>query len=102
MDETNLARLEQLLEDTYEIAEENNRILLSLQRTARWSFWGKVLIWIIVLVLPFIVLGPLLHALLPVSYPQTDSKSIFGLPSADQIQNLLRAYHDAATSTAAQ
>jgi hypothetical protein len=102
MDEQNLGRLEQLLEDNLELAEENNKILLSLQRTARWSFWGKLLLWIIVLVLPFFVLGPLLHTLVPISAGGVGEKSLFGLPSTQEIQSLLKAYHEVGTSTGAQ
>jgi hypothetical protein len=102
MDETNLSRLEQLLEDNLELAEENNKILHSMQRTMRWSFWGKLLLWIIVLVLPFFVLGPLVHSLLPISNGGTGSKTLFGLPSGDEIQNLLKAYHESTTSSQGQ
>lgn len=89
--EQRIARLEEQLDDLLELAEENNKILISMQRTARWSFWGKLLIWIIVLVLPFIVLGPFLKALVP-GIAGGDGKSLFGLPSETQVKALLEAY----------
>lgn len=100
MDDQNYSRLEQLLQDNIELTQENNKILRSLQRTMRWSFWGKLLLWIIVLVLPFIFLGPLLHTLIPASNSEGNTKSLFGLPSADQIQSLLKTYqHEVASTT---
>jgi hypothetical protein len=95
-DEQNLARLEQLLEDTRELAEENNRILHSIKRTTWWGFWGRLILWIIVLALPFIVLGPFLKALVPVS-TEGSAKSIFGFPSSDQIKSLIDAYRASST-----
>ena len=92
MDENNTARIEQLLEETLELAEENNRLLLSIQRTGRWAFWGKLLFWVIILVLPLIFIGPILDAILPVPLSEAGSGSVFGLPSAEQLQILMEAY----------
>ncbi len=95
MDDQNaqtLARLEQTLEDLQDAVEENNRILRRIQRTSNWSFWGRILIWLIVLALPFLVLGPIIHALIPVAYTNGESGSFLGLPSAEQLQELIRAY----------
>lgn len=86
-----IGKLEERLEELLEISEENNSILRSMERTARWSFWGKLLIWIIVLVLPFIVLGPFLKALIP-GIPTSGSGGLFGLPSSEQVKELLNAY----------
>lgn len=87
-----IGQLEDKLNELLEVAEENNEILRSMQRTARWSFWGRLLIWIIVLVLPFIFLGPFLKALIP-GIPSTDSgHSLFGFPSEEQVKALLNAY----------
>ena len=88
--EQRIAQLEVKFEELLEIAEENNEMLRYLKRTTRWSFWGRLLIWIIVLVLPFLLLGPLLKALVPGISGQ--STSLFGLPSQDQVKSLLNAY----------
>ncbi len=92
MDEATIARLEELLKNTLEVAEENNRILLAMQRSARWAFWGKVLLWVVVLALPFIFLGPLIHTLVPLSNTGSTSGSFFGLPSPEHLQDALKAY----------
>ena len=93
MDEQSLKRIEQLLEEVQEVAEENNRILLNMQRQARWAFWGKLVLWLVVLVLPLLLLGPIIHAILP--YDTTGTNTFFGLPSPEQIQQLMSAYKDA-------
>lgn len=78
------------MEELLELAEENNQMLQGIRRSLRWSFWGRLLVWIIVLALPFIVLGPLLNAVVPgFSGPE---KGVFGLPSSDQVRALLDAY----------
>ncbi len=94
MDEQRIARLEQAIEDLTEIAEENNALLRSMQRRARWAFWGKLLFWAVILALPFIVLGPFLHSLVPELYT-SGSRGLFGLPSLEKIQSLLQVYHQA-------
>lgn len=100
MDETTVSRLEQLLEDTLELAEENNKMLHRIERTARWSFWTKAIMWIAVLVLPFLLIGPLLHTLLPISDTAgAGHGSIFGIPSPEQLKGmLLEAYKQASTT----
>jgi len=89
--EQRIAQLETKLEDLSETAEENNELLRSIRTTLRWSFWGRLLIWVIVLALPFIVLGPLLRAVVP-GISGTESKSVFGLPSSQEVRALMDAY----------
>lgn len=92
MDEQTISRLEQLLEDNLELAEENNKMLLQIRSSQRWSFWGKLVLWILVLGLPVLFLGPILRSVLPAPYQDAQSKSVFGLPSAEQVKALLQAY----------
>lgn len=96
MDEQTISRIEQLLQDTLEVAEENNELLRKIQRQQRVAFWGKLLLWVLVLGLPILFLGPILHALFP--YAPSESQGIFGLPSADQVKTLLNAYQASGTS----
>ena len=94
-----IARIEERLDEIFELTEENNVKIKSLERTARWSFWGRLLIWVIVLILPFIVLGPLLKSIVPGLAPN-NGHSLFGLPSEQQLQQLLDTYKQASTTTA--
>lgn len=38
-----------LLERTYKMAEENNKILRSIRRSTRWSIFMKVFYWVIII-----------------------------------------------------
>lgn len=89
--EQRFAQLEDRIEELLEMVEDNNRRLRSINRSLRWSFWGRLIIWVIVLALPFIVLGPLLKTLVP-GLPGSGSNGVVGLPSAQQLQSLLNAY----------
>lgn len=96
-DSQNLSRLEQLLEDTLEVAEENNRMLNQIQRTMRWSFWGKLVLWVVLLGLPIFFLGPILKSLTPLQGAGGGSQGVFGLPSAEQLQELIDSYNSSTT-----
>lgn len=99
--EQRIAQLEGRMEDLLEAVEDNNKLLRSMHRSMRWSFWGRLLIWIIVLALPFIVLGPFLKAVVP-GLSGSQGESLFGLPSASQIQTLLNEYKSGTSSGARQ
>lgn len=96
MDEQAVSRLEQMLQDTLELAEENNELLRKIHRQQRVAFWGKLLLWILVLGLPLLFLGPILHAIFP--YVPSESHGVFGLPSPDQVKTILDAYQASGTS----
>lgn len=96
--EQRIAQIEHQIEELLETAEDNNRLLRSIQRSMRWGFWGRLLVWIIVLALPFIVLGPFLQAVVP-GLSGNEGKNLFGLPSTDQVQGLLNAYKSGSTSS---
>jgi hypothetical protein len=85
-----ITRLEQLLEENLELAEENNRLIREIRRTGRIAFWLKLVLWATVLILPFLLIGPILAALIPAAGGA--SGSTFGIPTAEQFQSLLEAY----------
>ena len=91
-DEADIARLEQLLEETKEIAEENNQLLREIRRNWRISFWVKVAIWVAVLALPFLLIGPILNALVPAANGQQNGVGLFGVPDAAELQQLIDTY----------
>lgn len=96
--EQRIAQLEGRIEELLETVEDNNRLLRSIQRSMRWGFWGRLLVWIIVLALPFIVLGPFLQAVVP-NISGNEEKNLFGLPSGDQVQGLLKAYKSGSSTS---
>ena len=38
-----------LLENTYNLAKENNELIRSLHRSSKWSMWLKVLYWVLII-----------------------------------------------------
>ena len=91
-DEANGARIEELLRDLQDSVDENNRILRRMQRSNAISFWGKIIIWTLVIVLPILFLKPLLNTILPFAGYGTPGVGSYGFPSQAEIQKLMEAY----------
>jgi hypothetical protein len=89
-----LTRIEELLEDNLHLAKENNHLLKSIRNGNRVAFWAKVVLWTVVLVLPFFFLGPLLRYLSPLTGGAipVGGTSLFGLPSSEQLQKAVQQY----------
>ncbi len=88
-----LDALSDLVEENNKIAHETNKIVRQMRREGRISFWFKVIIWVIVLGVPLFFIGPILRyveAATGLSIPQ--STSIFGIPSAQQLQDAIAQY----------
>lgn len=87
-----LARIEQLLEENLEIAEETNNMLRDLRRWNRAGFWFRVLVWAAVIVLPFLLLKPIIETLVPSLGGNTPGNGFFGLPSQADIERAIESY----------
>jgi hypothetical protein len=99
IDEASISRLEQLIEDSMELAEENNKLLRSLVRTTRFAFWAKAVMWLAILVLPFIFLGPLVRTIIPAADTgKAAGGNLFGFPSPAEIQNIVNSYRASSTA----
>ncbi len=83
---------EELLEQTYALAVENNKLLKKMRAGARWGFLFKLLFWIVMLGLPvwlyFTVLQPIIDQGLGVLDQVQDLTGKTGL-QAGQLQELL-------------
>lgn len=84
-------RIEELLKETLEVAEENNRILREIRRMGRISFWSKVVIWALVLIVPLLLIGPILDSFSAVTGSGATS-GIMGFPSPQMIQEAMELY----------
>jgi hypothetical protein len=86
--------IEKLLEENLELNKENNKILRRMERNALISFFAKIFLWLILLGLPLIFLGPYLKPLLGLltGAPADPSVSPLGVPSESQLQQLLDTY----------
>lgn len=91
--EERLDQLEELVHEQHKLAKDTNRIVRDMRRTGRIAFWFKAILWIIVLGLPIFFLGPILRYFTSVTgVPVPSSASVFGVPSADQIQKAISDY----------
>jgi hypothetical protein len=88
------AHIEKLLEENLEINKENNKILRRMERNALIGFFAKIFLWLLLLGLPLIFLGPYLKPLfgLITGAPTDASTSPLGVPSESQLQQLFDAY----------
>jgi len=83
-----------LLEESISVSKENNKILHSMRRSARFSFVGKILFWIIMLGIPAYLyityLAPIVTSIVPVGASGGNHiLNALGLPSVSSIQHTL-------------
>ncbi|MBI3572429.1 hypothetical protein HY091_02785 [Candidatus Kaiserbacteria bacterium] len=82
-----------LLEETHALAKENHRMLSAIRRDQWFNFFGKIIIWAIVLLLPIYLyhqyLAPIVAKIAP---PGTTTGGLFGLPSSAELQKLIDSY----------
>ncbi|MFA6797234.1 MAG: hypothetical protein WCR40_00780 [Candidatus Paceibacterota bacterium] len=43
----------ELLQKTFELSEENNKILRGLRRASRWSYTTKIIYWLFIIIIAF-------------------------------------------------
>jgi hypothetical protein len=84
--------LKELLEENLRIAEENNEMLRSMRKTARWSLIGKIILYALVILIPLFFiqsyLGPYMDLL-----NGTSSKTGTGTnPYGATLQNIVNQY----------
>ena len=87
--------LQKLLEENLAVAKDNNRLLREMRRNAILGIIAKVVLWLVVLGVPLFFLssylGPLMDALSGAG-DQTMAPGLFGLPSSEQMEALLKEY----------
>jgi hypothetical protein len=87
-----IRRIEDLLEDQMEIVEDTNKVVHSIRRTNRYAFFAKIILWTLVIVLPFIFIGPIIKSIFPTS--DTTGVNVFGIPSIPEIQKAVQTYRN--------
>lgn len=85
--------VKKLLEETHALARDSHRMLRAIRRAQLVGFVGKVVIWIIVLLLPLYLyqryLEPIVSQVAPAG---TSGTGLFGLPTTADLQKLIESY----------
>ena len=86
--------LKRLLEETHALAKENHRMLRAIRRDQWLGFVGKLIVWIVVLLLPLYLYQ---HYLQPIvskfsAVPGATTTGPFGLPTTAELQKLLNSF----------
>ncbi len=88
--------IKRVLDQTYALAKDNHRLLRAIRRDQWIGFFGKIIVWLVVLVLPFYLyqqyLGPIVSKFSALSGVATSSSSVFGLPTTAELQKLINSY----------
>lgn len=58
--------LKSLLEENLRVSKETNELLRSMNRQAWWGFAGRVVLWMLVIVLPLLLLPMIINQFLSV------------------------------------
>jgi hypothetical protein len=91
--------MKRLLEENNALEKDNHRMLRAIRRSQWLGFIGKVVIWVIILALPLYLyqqyLQPVVERIATASGLSTTTTSGFlGLPSFNQLGNLINSYID--------
>lgn len=88
--------LKRMLDETHALAKDNHRMLRALRRYQIMGFFGKIVIWAIVLVLPLYLyqqyLGPLISKFSALSETSIPGSGVFTLPTSAELQKLIDSY----------
>ena len=88
--------LKRVLDETHALAKDNHRMLRAIRRDQWIGFFGKIIIWIVVLILPLYLyqqyLGPIVSRFSALSGTETSSSNVFGLPTTAELQKLINSY----------
>ncbi|MDP1689700.1 MAG: hypothetical protein Q8L52_00625 [bacterium] len=84
----------QLIEQTHALAKDNHQMLRAIRRDQWLGFIGRVIVWVIVLALPFYLyqqyLQPIISKFSGAS--AATSTSMFGLPTSIDAQKLINSF----------
>jgi len=82
------------LEEIHALTKDNHRMLRAMRRAQWISFFGRIVIWAVVLILPLYLyqqyLYPIVTKLAPAG--STTPSGPFGLPTSADIQKLINSY----------
>ena len=92
-DEMTATRVQQLLEENLQLTQETNEMVREMRRLGRIMFWIKLVLWAFVIILPFLLIGPILEAMFPVTAEGAGpGLNLFGFPSQETLERALDSY----------
>lgn len=84
-----------ILEETHALAKDNHRMLRAIRRDQWFGFFGRIIVWAVVLLLPLYLyqeyLRPLVDRFASLSGIPAPSGT-FGLPTSAELQKLLNSF----------
>ncbi len=86
------ARIIQLLEENLVVSKETQESLHRIERLNQFSFWAKIVLWVVVLVIPLLLIGPFLGTIEKFLTGGADTPSVGGLPSPNAVKDALDLY----------
>lgn len=85
-----------MLDETRALTKDNHRMLRAIRRDQWIGFFGKIIFWLVVLVLPIYFyqqyLKPLTSLFAAPSDTATSTSSGFGFPTTTELQKLINSY----------
>lgn len=81
--------LKQLLEENLRVSKETNALLRSMNRQAWWGFAGKIVFWVILIILPLFFIKALLAPYLELLQGSQSGSGTFDM---SQFEELIRQY----------
>jgi hypothetical protein len=87
--------LKRELVEIHALAKDNHQMLRAIRRGQWYSFWGRIIFWAVVIIIPFLIyqhyLEPLISTFTPIGAPSSMT-DVTGLPSFEEIQKLIDLY----------
>ncbi|MDO8231678.1 MAG: hypothetical protein Q7T37_00540 [bacterium] len=88
--------LKRILDETHALARDNHRMLRAIRRDQIISFFGKIVFWILLIILPLYVyqqyLGPIMSKFSVLYGMGTTTPSGSSLPTTAELQKLIDSY----------
>ena len=85
--------IKKLMEETHALTRDTHRLVRAMRRDQWVSFFGRIIIWTIVLLLPLYLYQQYLYPLVSkFTASGTTPSGPFGLPTSADIQKLIDSY----------
>ncbi|MFA6502939.1 MAG: hypothetical protein WCT45_01625 [Candidatus Paceibacterota bacterium] len=86
--------LKKLIEETHALAKDNHQMLRAIRRDQWLGFFGRIIIWVVVLALPLYLYQQYFTPILEKfsTTPGQLTSGFLGLPSSAEVQKLINSF----------